>query len=343
MKNKYLIIGSAPTEDPSTHGGTTLLVKQLLEYFDENEKNYIFIQAMKYTGKFSFIKNYLYVVMQTLKHISKADIVMVNVANNGAYYLAPFILFISRIFKKKFVFRRFAGGFLEIYKKTKGIKRKLIDYVIKYSDIMFFEPKYLVEHYSSIRDSVYWFPNARKRAVFTRDKDRPYQKKFVFLGQIRKEKGIDEILESSKHLSDEYSIDLYGSLFDEKYNKILFEKYPNVSYKGLIHNDKVYEVLAQYDVLLLPSYMEGYPGVLIEAFSVGLPVISTNLPSIVEMVDGKNGILIEPKRSEELLEAITSVNESKFSKFSKHALHRFNDFEYESVYEKIINICENIK
>lgn len=340
MKKKYLIIGSAATDDPKTHGGTTLLVTQILEYFEKNEKDYIFIQAMKYEGKFAFVLNYFYVIFKLLLNIRKVDLVMIHVASRGAYFLAPLVLFISHIFKKKFIFRMFGGNFLELYNKSKGLKKKLIEYVINRADIMFFEPKYLVEHYAEMRPNVFWFPNIRKKPTVYRDIKRPYQNKLVYLGQIRASKGLDELLEASKALEDGYSIDLYGTLFDAKYNESLLNQYPNITYRGRVHNDQVYETLAQYDILLLPSYMEGYPGVLIESFGVGLPVISTNLPSIREMVDGKNGLLVDPRNSAQLLEAIKSFNKDNYQEFAMNALEKFNHYEYESVYKNITDLCE---
>jgi len=340
MKHKYLIIGSAATDDPKTHGGTTILVSQILEYFEEKEKDFIFIQAMKYEGKFAFILNYFYVIFKLLQNIRKVDLVMIHVASRGAYFLAPLVLFISKFFKKRFVFRMFGGNFRELYNKSKGLKRRLIEYVINKSDIMFFEPQYLVNYYSELRPNVHWFPNVRKKPTVYRDIGRKYEKKLVYLGQIRVSKGLDELLEASKSLTDGYSIDLYGTLFDEKYNEALLSQYPNITYKGRVHNDEVYETLAQYDILILPSYMEGYPGVLIEAFGVGLPVISTNLPSIQEMVDGKNGLLIDPRSSIQLVNAVKFFNEENYKEFSRNALNKFDDYEYESVYQNIINLCE---
>jgi len=327
------------TDDPKTHGGTTILVTQLLEYFKEENKDFIFIQAIKYEGKFAFALNYFYIMFKLLQHIRKVDLVMVNVASNGAYFLSPLVLFISRLFNKKFIFRMFGGNFIDLYKKAKGVKRKLIDYVIKHADIMFFEPKYLVEHYSKTRENVHWFPNIRKKPTQHRNNS-PYQKKLIYLGQLRASKGLDEILEASKMLDESYSIDFYGTVFDKKYNEALLSQYPIIRYKGQLHSEQVYETLAQYDILLLPSYMEGYPGVLIEAFGVGLPVVATNLPSIQEMVDEHNGVLIDPKNATQLAKAIETFNQDNYQNFSKHALKRFDDFEYESVYKNITKICE---
>ena len=340
MKSKYIIIGSSATEDPKTHGGTTVLVSQILEYFEKKEKDFIFIEAKKYEGKFAFIFNYFYVIGKLLLNIRKVDIIMVNVASRGAYFLSPLVLFLSKMANKKFIFRMFGGNFITLYENSRGTKRKLISYVIKNANIMFFEPRYLVDRYAKIRPNVYWFPNIRKKPTVFRNPKRVYEKKVVYLGQIRETKGLDELLNAAKILGDDYSFDLYGTLFDKKYNQSLLDEYSNVMYKGRVHNEKVYETLARYDILVLPSYMEGYPGVLIEAFGVGLPVVSTELPSIKEMVDGSNGLLIEPKNVQQLIEAFKIFNVDNYPDFSKNALNKFNDYEYESVYKNIISICE---
>ena len=62
---------------------------------------------------------------------------------------------------------------------------------------------------------------------------------------------------------------------------------------------------AEYDVLVLPTFWkgEGYPGVIIEAFSVGLPVVATNLPGISEMIDSQSGILVPPHSASTLAKA----------------------------------------
>jgi len=340
-KIKYLIIGSAATDDPKTHGGVTILVRQLLTYFNEKNKDYIFIQAKKFNvGKLSVLFNYLYIVYKTLININKVDIIMINVTKNTAYYVAPIILVIAKIFNKKFVFRKFAGNCIEVYQAANSWKQKLMDYLVKNADIMFFEPKYLVEYFSKKRKKVFWFPNVRIQPQHIRDLNRKYEKKFVFLGQIRTAKGVDELIEAFKGLSFEYQLDLYGDLYDKKYTEQYFDTYENITYRGYLNNKVVYETLSQYDVLVLPSYMEGYPGVLLEAFAIGLPVIATNLPSIKEMVDDTNGVLIEAKTVKPLIAAVKHFDQENYINYSDAALKRFKAFEYESTYQRIIDICE---
>ena len=340
MSKRYIIIGSIPTNDPKSYGGTTILVRQMLDYFNEHDKEYIFIQANWYSGKFAFFVNYLYILFMLLKNIMYADIVLANVARNGAYYVSPVLLLLTKIFRKRFVFRIFGGGLLASYKRSNWMKKMLLRYVIYHADILFFEPKYLVTHYKKILPNTYWFPNVRKQPTTKRVGSRKYEKRFMFLGQIQAEKGIDEILAASQILDSSYSIELYGSVMDSKYDDSMWRKYPNVHYRGELKPIEVYDVLAQHDILLLPSYREGYPGAIIEAFGVGLPVIATNLESIQEMVKDECGILIEVKEAVQLAEAMRSVEERDYEKMSRSASEKFGDFEYEKVYHNIVTICE---
>lgn len=335
-----MIIGSVPTKDPKSFGGTTILVQQMLEYFHEHNKEHIFIQSNKYYGRCAFCINFLYVLYVFFRNIRQVDIVLANVARNGAYFLSPVLLFLTKIFKKRFVFRLFGGSLLDHFSRSNRFKKMLLNYVFHHSDILFFEPKYLVAHFKQIVPNVFWFPNTRKVPTDIRDGDRKYGKKFIYLGQIRQGKGIDEILDASKLLDSSYSIELFGNIVEKKYDDALWSKYPNVKYCGELKPTEVYKVLSEHDVLLLPSEREGYPGVIIEAFSAGLPVIATALESIQEMVTDKCGILIEQKECNQLAQAMLSIEERTYRAMSLAAREKFDDFNYETVYRNVINVCE---
>jgi len=82
------------------------------------------------------------------------------------------------------------------------------------------------------------------------------------------------------------------------------------------------ETIQKYDVLILPTFYqgEGYPGVIIEAYSLGLPVITTNWKAIPEIVENrKTGLLIEPRSTAALVDAMKSFNKYNYKDFSKNA------------------------
>jgi glycosyltransferase involved in cell wall biosynthesis len=67
-------------------------------------------------------------------------------------------------------------------------------------------------------------------------------------------------------------------------------------------------VLSAAHVVVLPSYREGLPKVLLEAAACARPIVATDVPGCREVVrDGDNGILVPPKDSQALAEAIARL------------------------------------
>lgn len=335
MSSKFMIIGAIPTHNPETYGGVTILVQQLLEYLEDKKIEHIHIQTNKYEGKFAFVKNYISTVFSFLRNVNNTDFIFVNVASNGMYYLSPLLLFISRLLKKLFISRVFAGNSPVGYENASYVKHNALRYVYQNSDILFFETKFLVEYFQNINQNTFWFPNVRKEAGFCREG--AYSKRFIYLGYLKKEKGLEELLMASNELDKSYTIDIYGTLVDIDQKLINNSK---VNYFGPLEPKDVLSTMAKYDVLILPSYREGYPGVIIEAFSLGLPVIATNLQSISEIVDSSCGVLIEPRNHNSIVEAVKYFNVGNYPIMSENALDNFFNFEYEEVYSRIISICE---
>ena len=128
--------------------------------------------------------------------------------------------------------------------------------------------------------------------------------KCVFFGRVHPCKGIHlliKALHQAPHL--QLRLDIYGVGHDDKVN--FYEKQiyqlaqgdQRISFCDPIPPEQVPEVLQRYDFLVVPSQiLETGPLVVLEAFSVGVPVICpTNRGSFSELIsDGLNGLLIEP-------------------------------------------------
>ena len=84
----------------------------------------------------------------------------------------------------------------------------------------------------------------------------------------------------------------------------------DVSFPGALGADEVTDVLRRADVFCLPSFAEGVPVVLMEAMASGLPVVSTPVMGIPELVhDGVSGVLVAPGRPEPLARALKVLAE----------------------------------
>lgn len=172
-------------------------------------------------------------------------------------------------------------------------------------------------------------------------------KRFVFLSRVMPEKGVDYIIEASRSLVDKgvknFKVDLYGSVAPQ-YKESLQNQLatlPNVNYKGflMLNENKGYDTLATYDVMLFPTYWhgEGFPGILIDAFIAGLPVIASdwNLNSSL-INDGDNGIIIPPHDPVALAETMQRVIEGKvdITKMSESAQNGCYNFDLKNVINK---------
>ena len=338
MIGKILLLGPQNTiDDPTNTGGTMVLFEQLLKEFDDLKIEYKVIDTNAQNYK-NFYYTWISVIYQFFKNFKDFEHISIHGTINHYITLAPVVIFVAKLFGKSVSLRKFAGNFDEVYKNSNTIVKKDIEYVLKNADINFFETKHLVSFFQRFNKNTFWFPNVREHTK-DKNKKREFNKRFVFMSHVWKSKGVDEILEASKELDSSYTIDLYGYMNKKEYDEEYFNKYSNVSYKGALPPDKVMQTLEKYDVLLLPTFYEGegYPGIIIEAYSIGIPCITTRHKAIPEIVENnKSGILIEPKDTKALVEAIKSFDKQNYISFSKEAKQAFKQFDSKIQTEKFL-------
>ena len=130
---------------------------------------------------------------------------------------------------------------------------------------------------------------------------------FGFIGRITRDKGVNEILEAYGGLKNDCKLLIIGS--DEGV-KTLDEKLwgNSLTNKNIIFYEWVADIEKYYaaiDVLLLPSYREGFGMVIAEAAAVGTPAIVSDIPGPIDVIkDGVTGYRVRVKDSESLQNAM---------------------------------------
>jgi glycosyltransferase involved in cell wall biosynthesis len=169
--------------------------------------------------------------------------------------------------------------------------------------------------------------------------------RFVFVGRISNAKGINEILEAAQILkssNEEFEIDFYGPT-EERFD---FNN-KNTKYSGFLdfqnNSEKSYLTLTENNCMLFPTYWmgEGFPGVIIDAFVAGLPVIATDWNMNTEIIeDGVNGFIIEPKSSKALAEKMEYAmqNREELEKISENNLARAKDYHIDKIWPQIMEL-----
>ena len=119
------------------------------------------------------------------------------------------------------------------------------------------------------------------------------ENQFVFVGRLDKLKGMDILLNAWKQMGEKAPKLIFcgtGPL-EDWCRRFVDENECNVELKGLVSNNEAKELMAKSKALILPTqWYEGFPMTIVEAFSVGTPVICSDIGNAGSVVDeGVNG------------------------------------------------------
>lgn len=131
---------------------------------------------------------------------------------------------------------------------------------------------------------------------------------FLYVGRIVRSKGINELCHAFDKLSKTASVRLIlvGPYEDEldpisDESKNIISENDAIEAVGPKHGDELLAYYAAADCFVMPSYREGFPNTVLEAGSMGLPCIVTDINGSREIIkEGINGIIV-PAKDEELL------------------------------------------
>lgn len=120
--------------------------------------------------------------------------------------------------------------------------------------------------------------------------------RFLFIGRIMKEKGVDELFEAARSIKKIYpnvTFDIVGPMEDD-YKEMI----QSLMEKGIIYyhgyQEDVKSFIEKCHCFVLPSYHEGMANTLLEAGAMGRPLITSRIHGCMEAVeDGKNGYLVD--------------------------------------------------
>jgi glycosyltransferase involved in cell wall biosynthesis len=302
-------------------------------FHSEIEINQIYLSELsnlnsfswKFNSMYSTLDNYSYVLgfLEIFKHIFKSQYILI-----GGYRLkyAWLISVICTLLRKKYYF------WLE-KPRPKSAPAELIRFFYQYF-IMRFSSGILcigseaINYYSKINKNVINFPyaiNVVDYAVGNMDFNDDKLNVF-FSGQLIERKGLLPLLNifSCTKLPEEIVLSISGD--GPLRNRVLEASTTNsnIKYLGLLQGNDLRNEYSKNDILVLPSYYDGWAVVVAEAMSSGLAVISTNeTGAFVDLVVPNNcGICCEPNES--------SIAKSILSYFNDRSIlisHKKNSYK----------------
>lgn len=191
----------------------------------------------------------------------------------------------------------------------------------------------LVVNYNGVNPQIFYPANIKKN-----------NHSLVFVGSLIATKGVDELfsafLISQKQYPD-LTLDILG---EGPMKRVLADKinahnlHAKIKLHGSVALTQVAEFIRNANALVLPSYREGVPNVLLESFACGTPIIATKVGGIPEVVNEYVGILVDEKNSEQLADAIKQALKKDWC--SEKILSHAAQFNWQTNVQRVMEVIE---
>lgn len=342
-------------------------IKSILESYFNNIKLFdtreyrinLFNYKPELVGKKGKIGHVLYGIKQTymlwryLRH-HHCDLVHFHTSRD--------FLFMKDVLMAKMIKRRFGipvlmtihvGAAETVFSKTVFFQNSLIKTANKYIDKLLFLSKAIKDDFINLGlsaergDVLYNFHDLTPLTV-------PDERKqsdtinLIFVGAIHQEKGILELLTALKSLSIPYHLDICGIVKDlhikDEFDKITKEMSGKVTMHGMVSGAEKTQLYLNADVLVLPSYHEGMPMVILEALSTKCGIISTRVGATPEILDESNALWVDVKSSSQIADAVVYLysNNDTLNNMKVNNFNLSRKFSLEYHIESLCSIYNSI-
>jgi len=282
--------------------------------------------------------------------LTKNDIKIVHI-HSASYssFRRKYIFYqVCSFFQKKIIFHLHGGAFQEFYETANNqIASKIEDLINNVSCFVclsinwkvYYQKQFSPKKIEIIPNIIDF--NEKRNLGATKTKDIPV---FLFLGLIDSNKGIwlllDTLREHRNEIIGQAIFNIGGNGDTQKLIRLIkeYDLEEVVNFMGWVAGEEKAKRLNEADIYLLPSYKEGLPISILEAMSYSLPIISTNVGGIPEVVSSKNGFLISPGSKVELWNAINyfiGLNPEQRNKLGQNSLKKVHPHFPQQVHTKL--------
>lgn len=160
--------------------------------------------------------------------------------------------------------------------------------------------------------------------------------RMIYVGRLSQNKGIETIIRAVSDMGLPYTLKIVGE--GEEYDRLKKYEGDRIVFTGVVTPAQALEHIEASDILILNSGYEGMPMTILEAQSLGLPVVTTDVGGIREAVNFGEDAEATDGTAPSIREAITLI-EAGYARYSAAALKNAKRFDYRvvnrSVYEEL--------
>ncbi|MEG1581495.1 MAG: glycosyltransferase family 4 protein, partial [Bacteroidaceae bacterium] len=278
------------------------------------------------------------------------EVVHIHGASYNSFWRKRVFISLVKFLGKKVVYHIHGGGFRDFTEKNKTAVVKTLhkcDCIVALSDSWrnYFVNELSCTNVKVIKNIV---PSPQ---IEETEKDEVLH--FMILGLVCEQKGIFDLIQAVKRLKEtvkeKFVLHIGGLGETERLQREIKENDLTdcVHFEGFVANSDKVNLLNRCDFYVLPSYTEGLPISILEAMSYSLPIVSTPVGGIPEVVDDANGILVQSGDVDALTSALKkmitdkqmrqSMGERSWQKVQPH-LPENVEKELTEMYEKLLKI-----
>jgi len=315
-KTRILMVGMSLTK---TRGGISTLIGEILksELKDDFAIDYIESQAEDCKG----FSKLMLAAKASLKFISNVllknpALVYVHVGSNASLYRESFFIVLAKLFGRKTLAHFHAGDVEEYLEKQPAVGRKFISRALGLSDRLLAVSRDSAQKLKTLapKNEIEIIVNAIDTAPFSFSADRSALKtgevRILFVGAMGKLKGETDLADAVKRIAAKHPnlrvsfLGFGGEKLRAYAAQIGIEKL--IEFVGAVPLDERIGFFEKADIFALPTYAEAMPLAVIEAMAAGLPVVSTTVGGIPELIDeNEEGFLVAPADREKLAEKLS--------------------------------------
>ena len=247
--------------------------------------------------------------------LGQIDLLHIHLSIRGSSYRKAVLARAARLFRVPYVVHLHGTDYREFWTGSNTALRHAIDLTFLHAEKILvlgnFWAEVVCDRLPSVRSKIVVLPNAtaaaKAKASLSRSELDPVR--ITFLGQLGRRKGTADLLCALANLADfdNWSATLAGdgAVEEAKEQSRQLGLQSQVHIPGWLGVEERTKLLNATDILVLPSYAENLPMVVLEAFAQGIPVISTPVGAIPEVVKPEhNGLLVSPGDISALTDAI---------------------------------------
>ena len=334
-------------------GGISSVVRYWSEYFESLQYYPTFKEGSILEKTMVFAKS-IWNIQKRLRSDKEISILHAHTAAGFDFLRTSIVVRMAKRNGLKIIIHSHASSFKDFYSSlSKRGKTKVLK-TLNLADILIVLSESWKEYFIRIgvpTDRIVILHNIAPYPTFIHiDKDED-KLRLLFLGEIGQRKGVFDLLRAvSKHkdeLESKIEIHIGGNKMEAVLKAMIDDNGLSnfVHFDGFVTGDDKIRLLNWANVYILPSFNEGLPISILEAMSYKMPIISTPVGGIPEVVNGDNGILISPGSEDEIYSAIKvysdnpsliSIQGEESYKKAKTYMPDYVMSHLESIYETLL-------